>query len=249
VPVDEGREPDPAVHALTREILARLAIGRPRRDMLVAPGSGELVSRPFRGVADEIDMDRTVDVLAERRPLLPWDVVVRERRRRPRAVVLAVDISGSMRGERVKLAAATVGALAAELEHSELAVITFWSDAAWLTRFGETCPPTRLVERMLAIPTRGLTNVGFPLEVAAEELRRVRGRDARVVLLSDCVHNAGPDPRAAAARLPRLDILLDVSGESDLELARDLGRIGRGRTRRARSDRDVAAALNDVFAP
>ena len=33
---------------------------------------------------------------------------------------------------------------------------------------------------------------------------------ARAVLLSDCVHNAGPDPRPFAARLPRLDVLLDT---------------------------------------
>jgi hypothetical protein len=32
-------------------------------------------------------------------------------------------------------------------------------------------------------------------------------RDARVLLLSDCVHNAGPDPRPLATRLPRLDVL------------------------------------------
>ena len=30
------------------------------------------------------------------------------------------------------------------------------------------------------------------------------------MLLSDCVHNAGPDPRPFAARLPRLDVLLDT---------------------------------------
>ena len=40
-----------------------------------------------------------------------------------------------------------------------------------------------------------------------------------MLLLSDCVHNAGPDPRPIAARLPRLDVLLDTSGEDDVELA------------------------------
>jgi hypothetical protein len=49
-----------------------------------------------------------------------------------------------------------------------------------------------------------------------------------VLLLSDCVHNAGPDPRPPAARLPRLDVLLDTSGEQDEELARELARRGRG---------------------
>ena len=47
-----------------------------------------------------------------------------------RSVVLLVDVSGSMRGERVRTAAATVGALAGELGRDDLAVMAFWSDAA-----------------------------------------------------------------------------------------------------------------------
>ena len=69
-----------------------------------------------------------------------------------------------------------------------------------------------------------------------------------MVLLSDCVHNAGPDPRPLAARLPRLDVLLDTSGEQDEELARDLARLGHGRLRRIRAYTDVAPALSTVFA-
>ena len=64
-----------------------------------------------------------------------------------------------------------------------------------------------LVESMVRIPARGLTNLAFPPQVARRELARVPARDTRVVLLSDCVHNAGPDPRPFAARLPRLDVL------------------------------------------
>jgi len=43
-----------------------------------------------------------------------------------------------------------------------------------------------------------------------------------------------------AARLPRLDVLLDTTGEQDPELARDLARLGRGRLRQLRTYRDVA---------
>ena len=101
---------------------------------------------------------------------------------------------------------------------------------------------------MLRIPAKGLTNVAFPLQVAARELARVPARDARVLLLSDCVHNAGPDPRPFAARLPRLDVLLDTSGEQDPDLARDLARLGHGRLLRAATYRDVAPALTTLFA-
>jgi hypothetical protein len=75
----------------------------------------------------------------------------------------------------------------------------------------------------------------------------VPARDARAVLLSDCVHNAGPDPRPFAARLPRLDVLLDTSGEQDAELARELARLGHGRLRRIGGYTDVAPALGAIF--
>jgi len=68
-----------------------------------------------------------------------------------------------------------------------------------------------------------------------------------VLLLSDCVHNAGPDPRPVATRLPRLDVLLDTSGEHDADLARDLARLGHGRLLRAAHYRDVAPALSSAF--
>ena len=53
--------------------------------------------------------------------------------------------------------------------------------------------------------------------------------------------------RTAAARLPRLDVLLDTSGEDDVELGRDLARMGRGRIRLVRDHTDVARALTAVF--
>jgi Mg-chelatase subunit ChlD len=165
-----------------------------------------------------------------------------------RSVVLLVDVSGSMRGERVRTAAAAVGALAAELARDDLAVVAFWSDAAVLTRLGHRVPPQRLLDTMLRIPAKGLTNIAFPLHVAARELARVPARDARVLLLSDCVHNAGPDPRPLAARLPRLDVLLDTSGEQDRELARELARLGRGKLAAIRTYPEVAPALSAIFA-
>lgn len=240
--------PDPETLRRAREIAARLAMPRPRTDRTARRGRGEVASVPYRGGSDDIDLDRTLEQLTEHPVPEDEDIVVRERVTTARSVVLLVDVSGSMRGERVRTAAATVGALAAELARDNLAVIAFWSDAAVLSHLGQHVAPERLVESMLRIPARGLTNLAFPLQAARRELSRVPARDARVVLLSDCVHNAGPDPRPMAARLPRLDVLLDTTGEQDPDLARDLARLGRGRLRQARSYRDVAPALSAFFA-
>jgi Mg-chelatase subunit ChlD len=178
---------------------------------------------------------------------LDEDIIVRDRLQNKRSVVLLVDVSGSMRGERIRTAAATVGALASELARDDLGVIAFWSDAAVLCHVGDPVEPQRSLEALLRIPAAGLTNIAFPLQMARRELARIPARDARVLLLSDCVHNAGPDPRLFAAQLPRLDVLFDNSGEQDVDLATDLARIGRGRLRPIGSYRDVAPALGQIF--
>ncbi|SDT63693.1 VWA domain-containing protein [Jiangella sp. DSM 45060] len=246
--VPDDAEPDPEVLRRARQIAARLAMPRPRRDVTARRGAGELASVRYRGGSDDIDLDRTLEQLVEHPVPEDDDVIVRERVRARRAVALLVDVSGSMRGERVRTAAAALGALAAELSADDVAAIAFWSDAAVLAHLGERVSPQRLLDTLLRIPAKGLTNVAFPLRVAARELARAPARDARVLLLSDCVHNAGPDPRPFAARLPRLDVLLDTSGEHDADLGRDLARLGRGRLFRIGGYREVAPALGEVFA-
>ena len=230
-----------------RQIATRLAVPRPRRDATARRGVGELASLRYRGGSDDIDLDKTVEQLILHPLPDEDDIIVRERVRTKRSVLLLVDVSGSMRGERVRTAAATVGALAAELSRDDLGVVAFWSDAAILSRLGQHVPAQVLLDKMLRIPAKGLTNIAFPLQVATRELARIPVRDARAVLLSDCVHNAGPDPRPFAARLPRLDVLLDTSGEQDPDLARELARLGHGRLRRIRTYTDVAPALGAIF--
>lgn len=247
VPVEASGSLDPAVRSLARQISSRLMIPRPKRDARSQRGSGALASVPYRRGSDEIDLDKTIEMLAERPVPDDEDIIVRERMRTRRSVVLVVDVSGSMKGERIRTAAAIVGALAGELSNDDLALIAFWSDAAVLQTFGQQQTPDRLLDLLTSIPARGLTNVGFPLELAAQELRNRPAQDARVLLLSDCVHNAGPDPRPIAALLPRLDVMLDLSGEHDAELARELTKTGRGVLQTVLSHRDVAPALTRIF--
>lgn len=244
---DAEAELDPQVRARARQIAARLSVRRARQDVTATRGVGALQSVPYRGASDEIDLDKTIEVLAERPVPDDEDIFVRERLRTRRSVMLLVDVSGSMRGERIKTAAATVGAVSAELSHDALGVVAFWSDAALLLKLGDPVRPMELLDTILRIPARGLTNVAFPLEIAAKQLAEVPARDARAVLLSDCVHNAGPDPRPLAARLPRLDVLLDATGEKDVDLGRELAARGRGTCRIIHGYRDVAPAVTEIF--
>jgi Mg-chelatase subunit ChlD len=145
---------------------------------MVSGGVGRLASVPYCYNSDDIDLDRTLEVLTERP--LPEDthIVVRERVRARRAVVLMIDVSGSMRGEKTRIAAATVGAVAGELSSSsgasELAVVAFWRDAAVVHRMGPVTSGARLLDDLLSIPAKGLTNVHFALSVGLAELSRAR---------------------------------------------------------------------------
>jgi Mg-chelatase subunit ChlD len=238
---------DSTVRLRARQIAAGLAIQRPLSRTSSHRGSGKLASLPYRGRSDDIDLDRTIEVLAERPHPEDQDIIVHDRVETRRSIVLAVDVSGSMRGERIFTAAAAVGALAGQLHKDSLSVIAFWSDAAILLHMGSQVKPLELLEQMLRLPARGLTNLSFPLELAAQQLTQAPTRDARVILLSDCVHNAGPDPRILAARLPKLHVLIDVSGETDVDLGRSLAQTGHGTAHVIKTHRDVAPALNVAF--
>ncbi len=244
---------DPAqiaqVEAISRRIAAEIQLfGEHPPVPRFRRGVGAALSVGFRDGSFELDLDRTLEALAGRSRVTLEDVFVRERRTRERAVILLIDGSGSMRDERPKTAAALAGALAGVLGREQLGVIAFWSDAALVQRLGIRRDSRALIRDLLAIEARGLTNIEFPLAVACSELRQFPDYEARVLLLSDCVHNAGPDPRAAAAQLPRLDVLLDVSRtEHDGELGQELARLGRGLLLPIRGHQDLATAIARVF--
>jgi len=246
---EEGGPPGPEVGAalrLAREIASRLALAppSPRRRR---PTGREAFVPADRGEG-ELDPDRTLERLVAWTSPRREAVVVRERQGERRAILLALDVSGSIGRDRLLTTAALAGALTAELANEDLGVIAFWTDAAMLLRPGERSTSEALVAATLALETGGLTNLAFPLETAATELAVAPRSGARVVLVSDCVHNAGPDPRRAAASLPRLDVLLETGGEQDAELARELASRGRGLVTPIAGHRDVAPALARIFA-
>ncbi|MFW0783355.1 VWA domain-containing protein [Gordonia sp. CPCC 206044] len=240
---------DEQARVRARQIARKLALAQVLHTSR-APRSatGTLVTRRWRGDSDEIDLDATLEAVAANPLPTDDDILVRQRVRRHRSVMIVVDISGSARGEQVRTAAATVGALVGELSRDSVGVIAFWSDAALISPLGEPVVPDRVVDQLLTLPAQGLTNVAFALSTAADELRGAPRADARVLLLSDCVHNAGPDPRTMASTLPRLDVLLDTSGEHDADLGRDLADVGHGRCIPIVDHHGVAPALRRIFA-
>ena len=251
--VPGGRDPHPEVLLLAQRIATRLTLPRPWRDTSTGRGFGELRSLRFSGGSDDIDLDATLDRLVEHPVPEDDDIIVRERIRTRRSVVLVVDTSGSMRGERVRTAAATVGALVAELARDEFAVIAFWSDAAVVAHFGQPVSAAKVIDSLLRTPAHGLTNISFSLEVAGQELARIPARDLpgpvavrlrpqRRARSTDCGRTAaacgrtarcvrragsrpGPGSGPCRARPSRPDPRLPRCGPGDLRSVRPLTRL------------------------
>ncbi|UUT36100.1 hypothetical protein [Microbacterium elymi] len=83
-------------------------------------------------------------------------------------------------------------------------MIAFWSDAAILLPLGAPVSPTALLDDILRLPARGLTNVAFPLELAATQARTGAGArcagGAAVGLRTQ--RRTGPTPSRRASPAP-----------------------------------------------
>ncbi len=197
------------VEACAQRLAAGAVLQRATR--LVGPlkGATHTIREPLREpYAGELDVEATVDNLLGKPYPEPGDWVVRRRVDRRHQVVLMVDTSLSMSGEKMALATVAATVLALKLHAGDLSVVLFAGEARTISRFGESVAPTEFVRRMLSSPCGGGTHIAAALERGHAELRR--GRDPRRsgLLVSDCVYTVGPDPRAAAASFGALHVLL-----------------------------------------
>lgn len=238
---------DPRVRAEAARISGLLSLRRRRSDGLERGRSRPVAAR-FDGNGDDLDLDATLELLAEGRPFTSSDLTVRRPVRRRRSVALLADVSGSMNGDKALICAATIGALVGELADDELTVIAFWSDLAVLRGRESRIDAGALLDDLLRIEPRGLTNVHGAIDLATRELARSSLERRCIVLLSDCVHNAGPDPRDAARKAPTTHVLLERTGEHDAWLAERIARTGGGRYRSVTSLLEVAPSLDALLA-
>jgi MoxR-like ATPase/Mg-chelatase subunit ChlD len=230
-------------------IARRLALRTSGNRCKAGGGRPRIKSMPYRYNADDIDLDRTLEILAERPVPEATDIIIRDWIRTERAVVLLVDVSGSMKGAKMLVATATIAALCQEMgPREEFGVIAFWKDAALVRPIGATRGGADVIRDLRSIRAKGLTNVHFALESGLAELAKARSLRQIAILLSDVVHNAGEDPRLVAGRFDRLHVMLQVDGEHDASLGADIARLGHGSVVPIRSYVDVAPALNRLLA-
>ena len=227
-----------------REMVVRAA----RRNVGGRSGRSRLASMPYRGQAADLDLDRSLErVLLTPHPT-DEDLHVLDRRHHRRAYALVLDASGSMKGPAIFRAALALASFAARVEPDPFAVVAFWRDAAVLKRLDEDVPLDALLDRVLSLPGRGLTDVGLGLRAGLEELERADTQERAGLLFSDGLQTTGPPAEPIAAQYPLLHVVATGRGEESLSRCRRIADLGGGRCAAIESAAGIPAAVNSCLA-
>jgi Mg-chelatase subunit ChlD len=230
------------------ERLAAAAVLRRAAD-LVGPmraatrAVSEVMREPHQG---ELDVERTLENITGKDFPDVDDWVVTRRQERRQQVVLMMDTSLSMSGEKMALAAVATAVLALKMQGRDLAVVTFDDKAKAISRLGADDPPEEVVRLMLEQPVRGYTNIAAALEVGAAELERGRNPRRAGLLITDGVYTVGPDPVPLAARFPRLFVLLTEDYKMNPGLCRSMADQARGDVFPVKSFQELPRRMLDV---
>ncbi|NMH76656.1 AAA domain-containing protein [Pseudonocardia xinjiangensis] len=239
---------DVQLRAAARRLAGRVFIQLGRVGPARARGTRRL--GPAKGADGDLDLDRTLDGWApgpSRRPEHD-DIVTRTWTAHRRAICLVVDISGSMQGLAVALAAvAAAGVVVAAEGRLQPSVLAFGAGVRVLQAQGVRRPPEDLLSDLVALRGHGLTDLAAALREASRQLAGAVADERLVVLLSDCRHTVGGEPAAALAGIDRLHVLVPLGGAEAEAAAAGLAARTAGRAQTVRRLADVGPALTRIL--
>lgn len=149
---------------------------------------------------------------------------------RKQSVILSVDTSLSMTGEKLALTAVALAVVLLQFPQDSVGIIAFENTATVLKRPDEQITVAELVERFMDVPAQGYTHLEEGLKLALKLSTGARGKISTVVL-TDGKYTAGRDPGYLAPRFAHLEVLKMGKERASLELCRELARRGHGSLR------------------
>lgn len=243
---------DAQLRAAARRLAGRVFLRLGRVGPSRSRGTRRLGSS--RNLEGDLDLDRTIDGWTpshSRRPGVE-DVVTRSWTAHRRAVCLAVDISGSMEGLAVALAAVAAAGVVVANERGAPAlqpsVIAFGNTVKVLQAQGARRPPEELLGDLVGLRGHGTTDLAGGLRAASIQLAAAVADERMVVLFSDCLHTAGGEPAEALGGIDRLHVLVPLGGPEAEAAAGALAARGGGRAQTVRRLAEIGPALTRILA-
>jgi len=163
------------------------------------------------------------------------------------AMVLVIDKSGSMGGEKIELAK-TAAKSAAELlgPSDKLGVIAFEGQSFWISEVQPASNKSRIIDDISRIEAGGGTAMYPAMEDAYEALQSTVAKLKHVIILTDGISAPG-DFEGLAATMAGARITVSTVGvgnDADKNLLEEIARIGQGRNYFT----DDPAAVPQIFA-
>ncbi|MEZ5256168.1 MAG: AAA family ATPase [Ilumatobacteraceae bacterium] len=236
---------DQRLRELARRLAARLTLELSRRGPSKPRGVGRLERQRFRPDGGDLDLDASLDALAERArrappdrggPLDPgWGT--------PRtALCLLVDRSGSMGGKPLATNAVAAAAVASR-NPDDYSVVAFSKDCVVVRSQDVLRSADAVIGDVLTLRGHGTTDVAGALVTAARQLARSNAGRKITVLLSDCRATVPGDVLAAAGSLDELVILAPEGDDDEAKLASQIG----ARVQTVAGPGQVAEALQSLL--
>ncbi len=153
----------------------------------------EVAGLSGRNVQVELDVEETLleQIGATGREALPRYQV---RMEKEHGLVLLLDTSLSMKGEKLALLGVTVAAVCESVPSEALCVLGFDSQIHVIKDFEETVSLEDAVGRTLSIPPGGFTHIELGLREARKRIENSKHPRARVILVSDGRYTEGAHP-------------------------------------------------------
>jgi Mg-chelatase subunit ChlD len=169
---------------------------------------------------------------------------------RAQPLVLCVDTSLSMTGEKLALTSVALAIVLLQFHQNPLALVTFESRASLLWEGRRTLHIRAALEKFIEVPAEGYTDLEEGLRLAYRQVqslpRPTHSRPPQTILLTDGKYTAGRDPSSVAARFRGLHVLKMGSDRSSEDFCRELARRGAGTYREAQSLSSLPNAMLQV---
>lgn len=190
---------------------------------------------PYYAEQVEIDIEETLEnsmVSVVNQQVLPQDVWMSYAVPKRQSMILTVDTSLSMTGEKLALTAVALAVVLLQFPDDPIGIIAFENEPKVLKYPEEKISVDQLVERFLDVPAHGYTHLEdgmkAALKMSTSGLPGVFKKETSVVLLSDGKYTAGRDPTYLAHRFNHLIVMKMGKEKASLELCKDLALKGRG---------------------
>ncbi|MEK7692449.1 MAG: VWA domain-containing protein, partial [Bdellovibrionota bacterium] len=243
---------DPTRQARLRRVSAEAVIAHARKVLgsIVRPTNkrvvplSELPSDEAGAASDSIDLEATLEQVPVQ------EIWVEHSRPRTQPLILSIDTSLSMTGDKLALTAVALAVVRLEFPEDPIGVIAFENEAQLLLDpvLGQKKGLGALIEAFLDVPAQGYTHLengilaALKMQKSMSESNRAC-RPPSVILLTDGKYTAGRDPEYLAPRFTQLHVLKMGNEVSGIELCRDLARRGHGSVREVARLEDLPQAM------